>query len=52
MLEGGTDYPQMFKVVLLRLAVDEDVIKVDHKELSHVRIEDFCHEAHEGAWGI
>ena len=52
MPEGDTDYPQMFKVVFLGLAVDEDVIKVDHKELSHVRTEDFCHEAHKGAWGI
>ena len=51
MPEGGANYPQMFKVVLLGLAIDED-IKVDHKKLSHVRMEDFCHEAHEGAWGI
>ena len=52
MPKGGTDYSQMFKVVLLRLAVDEDVIKVDRKELSHVRMDDFCHEVHKGAWGI
>ena len=42
----------MLKVVLLGLAVDEDVIKIDHKELSNVRMEDLCHEVHKGAWGI
>ena len=42
----------MFKVVFLKLTVDEDIVKVDHKELSHVRMKDFCHEAQKGAWGI
>ena len=42
----------MLKVVFLGVAIDENVIKVDHKELSHVRTEDFCHKTHEGAWAF
>ena len=42
----------MVYVVFPRVAVDENVIKVDHKKFTHVWAEDFFHDAHEGAWGI
>ena len=42
----------MFKMVLLGEAMDENVIEVDHKKLTHVWAEDFGHKMHEGARGI
>ena len=42
----------MLKMVFLGVAIDEDIIKVDYKKLSHVRTKDFYHETHEGARGI
>ena len=39
-------------MVLLGVAVDENVIKIDHKKLTHVWAEDFSHKAHEGTWDI
>ena len=42
----------MLKVVLLGVAVDENIIEVDHKKLTHVWAEDFRHKTHESCWGI
>ena len=52
MSRSGANNPQMVHVVFLELAVDEDVIKVDHQEVSYVGIKDLGHEAHKSAWGI
>ena len=34
------------------LTIDEDVIKVDHHEISKEGLEDLIHQTHESAWGV
>ncbi|XP_022861190.1 tryptophan--tRNA ligase, cytoplasmic-like [Olea europaea var. sylvestris] len=47
-VSGRADLCEVVKVLLLSLTMDEEIIKVDNKKLSHERSESLCHYPHKG----
>ena len=39
-------------MILLTLAIDEDMIEIDNNKSANHRFEYLFHQSHEGTWGI